>query len=160
MKMYGSRFRMWSIFTAWLVVGVLCGVLDNARKSTLFLPIFLVSSIATVLVATRKHRARNYKFELVRPGVVRSPFGFEVRVSSSRLEYVEGDHMIWWLASPVSATVARFNFSENGISGWDSPFDTEPMDSDKKRQVAKAVRSALLYLQLVDAGKIRPKRVR
>jgi len=76
------------------------------------------------------------------------------------LEYVEGDHVISWQASPVNTAVGGFNLSEKGIGGWDSPFDSEPIDGDKKREVAKAMRSALLYLQLVDAGKIRPKQAR
>jgi hypothetical protein len=158
--MYESRVRVWSIFTAWLVGAALCGLLDGARKSTVFLPVFLASSLVVVIVVTRKHRPRNFKFDLVRPGVVRSPFGFEVRASSSRLEYAEGDHVISWQASPVNTTVGGFNLSESGISCWDSPFDGEPIGSDKKREVAKAMRSALLYLQLVDAGKIRPKQAR
>jgi hypothetical protein len=74
-----------------------------------------------------------------------------------RLEYVEGDHVISWQASPVNNSVGKFNLSESGIIGWDSPFDSEPIDSDKKREVFEAMKSALVYLQLVDAGKIRPK---
>jgi len=76
------------------------------------------------------------------------------------LEYAEGDHVISWQASPVNTTVGGFNLSESGISCWDSPFDGEPIGSDKKREIAKAMRSALLYLQVVDAGKIRPKQAR
>jgi hypothetical protein len=158
--MYESRVRVWSIFTAWLVGAVLCGLLDGVRKSTVFLPVFLASSVVVVIVVTRKHRPRNFRFDLVRPGVVRSPLGFEVRASSSRLEYAEGDHVISWQPSLVNTAVGGFNLSESGIGCWESPFDGEPIGSDKKREVAKAMRSALLYLQLVDAGKIRPKQAR
>jgi len=158
MSMYGSRFRLWFIFAAWLVVAVFCGFLDNTRKSTLYLPVFLVSSVVMVIAATRKHRPRDYKFELVRAGVVRSPFGFEVRTSPSLLEYVEGDNIISWQISRVSQIGGEFDLSENGIGGWENSSSAkEPIDTDKKREISNAVTSALLYLQLVNAGKIRPK---
>jgi hypothetical protein len=123
----------------------------------LFLPIYLVSSAAVAVLATRKGRPGNYKFQFIRSGVVRSPLGFEVRTSSSRLEYVEGDRVISWQASPASPAVGRFSLSESGINGWDSPFEGEPIDGAKKQVVTRAMRSALVYLQLVEAGKIRPK---
>ncbi len=151
---------MWGGFLAWLIAAVLCGVADHVRQSTLFLPIFSISSALIILVTTKKYRPRNYKFDLVRPGVVRSPFGIEVRALNSRLEYVEGDHIISWQANSVNASVRRYSISEQGIAGWDAPFSSEPIDSKKKREVIQAVKSALMYLQLVDSGKIRPKSAR
>jgi hypothetical protein len=158
--MYDSRVRTWSILTAWLIGAVLCGFLDASRKVSLFLPVFFGSTVVVAVVLAREHWPRNFKFNLVRQGVVRSTLGFEVRVSSSRLEYVEGEHVISLQASPLSTSVGQFNLSENGISGWDSPFDNEPLNREKRREVAKAMKYALQYLQLVDAGKIRPKQVR
>jgi hypothetical protein len=155
--MYESRVRMWLIFGVWLAVAALCEVIDNFRRSTVALPVFLVFSGIVIAMVMRKHRPRNYKFGLVSPGVARSPFGFEVRASSSRLEYIEGDHKISWQASSTDSTASSFKLSEHEISGWDSPFAGEPMDSKKKQDIAKAVRSAVVYLQLVGAGKIRPK---
>ena len=155
--MYKSKLRVWLALGLWLTGAAICGVIDHARESTVLLPVYLPLTAVVVVLATRKHRAPNYKFELVKPGVVRSPLGFEVRASSCRLEYVEGDHAISW--QPTSAgVIARYELSEQGIRGWDPPFVTEPMDSVKKNEIAKAVRSALIYLQLVEQGKIRPKR--
>jgi len=156
--MYKSRFRTWALFGGWLIIAVLCVVADRRRDSILVVPLFLVSSFVVAVVATRKYRSPNYHFELVNPGVVRSPFGFEVRTSPSRLEYIEGDHVISWQASSVTPIMGGFDLSENGIRGWDSPFDRESLGSYKTREVVNATRSALLYLQLVDAGKLRPKR--
>jgi hypothetical protein len=147
--MYKSRFRLWAIFTAWVAGAVLCGLLDRGRTYEVFLTVYMVSSVVAILMATRKHRPPNYKFQFVRPGVVRSPLGFEVRSSNSRLEYVEGDHVISWQASPAGPAVGRFQLSESGISGWDSPFDSESINSAKKREVFRAMVSALSYMQLV-----------
>jgi hypothetical protein len=96
----------------------------------------------------------------VRPGVVHRPLGFEVRAANSRLEYAESDHVISWQASSLNASVGRCSISEQGIPGWDAPFTSEQMNSKKKRDVTQAVKSALVYLQLVDTGKIRPKSTR
>ena len=137
---------------------VLCGVIDHIRQSSLFLSVYLPLAAVVVVVATRKHRSRNYKFEFVEPGVVRSPLGFEVRASNSRLQYVEGDHVVSWQPASVNTAVGRFSLSDQRIGGWDAPFAAEPMDVKKKQEVAKAVMSALIYLQLVEEGKIRPKR--
>lgn len=156
--MYWTRFRIrtWSIFVGWLVSAVVCAEVDHARKSSVFLLIFTVSSAIVVVVATRKHRARNYKLELVLPGVIRSPHGFEVHISSSRLSYVEGDHVVSLQPTSIDGAVGRFNLSEQAFAGWDDPFANEAMDGSKKREIANAVKAALTYLQLVDAGKIRP----
>ena len=157
MCMYRSKLRTWSIFAGWLVVGAFCGVLDREQESTRYLPVFLVCSIVMVVVATWKRRPPNYRFELVSPGVVRSRYGFEVRVSDSRLQDAEGDRTISWQVSPGNGLVGRFRLSQEEINGWDDPFASVPMDSVKKREIVRAIASAILYLQLVDAGKIRPK---
>ena len=155
--MYKSKLRMWLSFTLWAMGAVVCGVLDHIRQSSLFLPVYLPLAAVIVVVATRRHRSRNYKFELAETGVVRSPLGFEVRASNSRLEYIEGSHMVSWQPTSLNASIGRFSLSEQGIGGWDAPFAAEPMDVRKKQEVAKAVMSALIYLQLVEEGKIRPK---
>ena len=155
--MYESKEPMWFQFAAWLALAVLAAFGDRAVHRSLFLPIFMVSSFLITVIAARKHRPRNYKFEWIRPGVVRSPLGFEVRVSGSRLEYVETNHVISWQSPPAGASVVKIDLSENGISGWDSPFSEEPLERTKKTEIANAMRSAISYLQLVDAGKIRPK---
>jgi hypothetical protein len=156
--MYKSKLRMWSFFIMWLMGAVVCGVLDHIRQSSVFLPVYLPLAAVIVVVATRKHRSRNYKFEFVEPRVVRSPLGFEVRASNSRLEYIEGNHVVSWQPASSNAPIGRFSLSEQGIGGWDAPFAAEPMDVKKKQEVARAVMSALIYLQLVEEGKIRPKR--
>jgi hypothetical protein len=124
-----------------------------------FAILLVISALAAIIViATNwKRRRWNYKFELLRPGVVCSPLGFEVRKSKSRLEYVEGNHTISWHAYGESGSVGLFKLSEQEIKGWDEPFASEPMTSHKKREVFEAVVSALLYLQLVEEGKIRPR---
>ena len=66
--------------------------------------------------------------------------------------------MISWQSTPLNAAVGRFSISQDAIPGWDAPFADEKIDSKKKREVAKATLSALVYLQLVEAGKIRPKK--
>jgi hypothetical protein len=154
---YKSKLGMWLPFTAWLMGAVLCGVIDHIRQSSVFLSVYLPLAAVVVVVATKKHRSRNYRFEFVEPGVVRSPLGFEVRASDASLRYVEGNHVVSWQLASLSSSVGRFSLSEQEIDGWDAPFATEPMDGKKKQEVTKAVMSALIYLQLVEEGKIRPK---
>jgi hypothetical protein len=124
-----------------------------------FAILLVISALAAIIViATNwKRRRRNYRFDLPRPGVVCSPLGFEVRKSKSRLEYVEGDHVISWHAYAESGSVGLFRLSEQEIKGWDEPFASETITSQKKRDIFKAVVSALLYLQLVEEGKIHPR---
>jgi hypothetical protein len=155
---YKSKLRMWLALALWLTGAAICGVIDHMRQSTLLLSVYFPLAAIIVVVATRKHRSPNYKFEFVKPGVVRSSLGFEVRASKSCLEYVEGNHVISWRPATPSGSIGRFDLSEQGIRGWDAPFVTEPMGSKKKKDIATAVRSALIYLQLVEGGKIRPKR--
>jgi len=155
---YKSRMKMWLPFAAWCAGAILCGLLDHARRSSIFLSIYFPVAAVAVVVATRKHRSLNYKFELAEPGVVRSPLGFAVRVSNSCLSYAEGNHEISWHPVSTNRAVGRFDLSEQAIDGGDAPFASEPIDARKKQAVAKAVRSALMDLQFVDAGKIRPKR--
>jgi hypothetical protein len=149
------KLRIWLNFIAWLIGAVLCGVIDHIRHSSIFLSIYLPLAAVIVVLASRTRRSRRYNFEVVEPGVVRSPLGFEVRVSHSRLEYVEGNHVVSWQATPMTGSIGRFRISERGIGGWDEPFAAEPMDDKKKREVAKAVASALVYRQLVEEGRIR-----
>jgi len=152
-----SKSRIWALFAVWSIAAIVCGALDHVRRSSLFLSVFLVISVIVAVIAIPKNRPRNYKFDLVRPGVVRSPLGFEVRASNSRIEYAELDHVVSWQAAPLNASARRFDLSERGICGWESPFTNELMNSNKKREIAKATIAALMYLQLVDAGKVRPK---
>ena len=151
------KLRVWSRFLAWLMGAALCGGIDHIRQSSLFLSIYLPLTAVVVVSVARTPRSRRYKFEIVEPGVVRSRLGFEVRASNSRLEYIEGNHVISWQPTTPNVSVGRFNLSEQGILGWDEPFATEPMDAKKKQEVARAVMCALLFLQLVQEGKIRPK---
>lgn len=144
-------------FAAWLMGAILCGVIDHIRQSSVFLSVYLPLAAVIVIITTREHRSRNYKFELMEPGVVRSPLGFEVRASNSRLEYSEGNHVVSWQTASPNASIGRFSLSGQGIGGWDAPFAAEPMDGKKKQEVAKAMTSALIYLQLTEEGKIRPK---
>ena len=118
----------------------------------------VVSGLAAITVIARswKRHRRNYRFDLVQPGVVHSPLGFEVRMSKSRVEYIEGNHVVSWNAQPESDSVGRLKLSEREINGWDEPFANEMMSSSKKREIFKAVVSALLYCQLVEEGKIHP----
>jgi hypothetical protein len=137
---------------------VVCGLIDHQRHSSLLLSIYLSVAAIVVVFATRKQRLRNYEFEMVGPGVVRSPRGFEVRASNRGLEYVELNHRISWQPTDSTGGVARFNFSEQRVRSWDPPFAAEPISSKKKSEIAGAVRSALIFLQLVEQGKIRPNR--
>jgi hypothetical protein len=154
---YKSKLRTWLTFAAWLMGAILCGVIDHIRQSSVFLSVYLPLAAVIVIITTREHRSRNYKFELMEPGVVRSPLGFEVRASNSRLEYSEGNHVVSWQTASPNASIGRFSLSGQGIGGWDAPFAAEPMDGKKKQEVAKAMTSALIYLQLIEEGKIRPK---
>ena len=155
--MFRSKPRIWLIFIGWLIGAFLCGLLDHSRRSTLFLPIYSVAVAFIVVVMTRKYRPPKYNFELLGSGAVRSSLGFEVRVSNSQAQYIEGDHVVSWHSAPVNHSVRKFGISEHGIVGWDSPFTSEPMSAEKKQQIAQAVFSAFLYLQLVEQGKIRPR---
>jgi hypothetical protein len=141
----------------WLAGAVICGVIDRMRQSTILLSLYWpIAAIAAVL-AMRKHRTRNYKFEYGETGVV-SPLGFEVRASNSHLEYIERDHVVSWKAQPESGSVGRLKLSESEIKGWDEPFANEPMTNEKKREIFRAVASALVYRELVEEGKIHPKK--
>jgi hypothetical protein len=154
---YKSKLRMWLTFAAWLMGAILCGVIDHVRQSSVFLSVYLPLAAVIVVITTGKHRSRDYKFELMEPGAVRSRLGFEVRASNSRLEYSEGNRVVSWQTASPNASIGRFNLSGQGIGGWDPPFAAEPMDGKKKQEVAKAMRSALIYLQLMEEGKIGPK---
>lgn len=131
---------------------VICGVLDHIRRSSVFLSVYVTLAAVIVVVATRRNRSRNYKFEFVEPRVARSPLGFEVRASNSRLEYIEGNHVVSWQPASLNASLGKFSLSKQGIGGWDAPFAAEPMDVKKKQEIARAVMSALVYLQLVEEG--------
>ena len=153
-----KKLRIWLNFGLWLIGVVVCGVIDHLRHSSLMLSIYLPVAAMVVVFATRKQRLPNYKFEMVEPGVVRSQQGFEIRVSNRGLEYAELDHRISWQPTHSTGAVARFNFSEQSVGSWDPPFAAEPISSKKKSEIARAVRSALIFLQLVEQGKIRPNR--
>jgi hypothetical protein len=155
--MYKSRLRTWLAFSAWVVGAFLCGFVDHVRQSTIFLPAYSLATIFIVVVATRKHRPPKYRFEVSALGGVRSPLGFEVSVSNSTVRYIEGDHVVSWHSIPADGSVARFGISAQGIVGWDDPFGNEPMSTEKKQEIVTAVLSASIYLELVEAGKIRPK---
>lgn len=118
------------------------------------------AGLAAIIVIVRswKGRTPNYRFDLVQPGVVRSPLGFEVRMSGSRLEYVEGNHVVTWNQSTETSPVGRFELSEREIKGWNEPFANEALTNQRKHQIFKAVLSALMFRQLVHEKKIRPKR--
>jgi hypothetical protein len=148
---------MWLVFIGWVVGAFLCGFVDHVRQSTIFLPAYSLATIFIVVVATRKHHPPKYRFEVSALGGVRSPFGFEVSVSNSTVRYIEGDHVVSWHSIPVDSSVGPFGISAQGIVGWDEPFGNQPMSTEKKQEITKAVLSASTYLQLVEAGKIRPK---
>ena len=63
-----------------------------------------------------------------------------------------------WQPGASNASVGRFSLSGEAVGNWNEPFVTESMDGKKKQAIAKAVMSAPIYLQLVEAGRIRPKR--
>ena len=155
--MFKSKLRIWLIFVGWLIGAFLCGLADHSRRSTVFLPIYSVAAAFIVVVVTRKYRPPKYNFEILGSGAVRSSLGFEVRVSNSQAQYIEGDHVVSWRSAPVSHSVGKFSIAQHGIVGWDSPFTSEPISTEKKQQIAQAVFSAFLYLQLVEQGKIRPR---
>jgi len=121
------------------------------------LPLYSVATVFVVVASTRKHRPPKYRFEVLTAGEVRSaPLGFEVRVSKFSVQYIEGDHVVSWYSTPVNGSVGRFDISVQGIVGWDAPFESEPMSTEKKEHIARAVLSASLHLELVEAGKIHP----
>jgi hypothetical protein len=157
-EMYNSKLRLWTFFALWLVIALAAFSLDRANRSTIFLPLFLVLSIAVIVLAMRKHYPRNYRFELLRPGVVTSPIGFEVRVTASLIQYVEGDHVISLKPIPTEELAKRFDVSKGAVKGWDDPFSGDSLDEAKRREITLAMRSALLYLQLIDAGKVVPRK--
>jgi len=156
-SMYKSKLQVWLIFVGWLAGAFLCGLLDHGRRSTIFLPVYSVAAAFIVVMATRKYRPPKYRFEVMNSGLVRSPLGFDVRISNTGMQYIEGDHVVSWCSTPVNRSVGKYSISEPGIVDWDTPFDSQPMSTEKKQQIARAVFSASVYLQLVEAGKIRPK---
>jgi hypothetical protein len=127
-----KKLRIWLSFGLWLTGVVVCGVIDHLRQSSLLLSIYLPVAAIVVVFATRKQRLPDYKFEVVKPGVVRSQQGFEIRVSNRGLEYVELDHRISWHPTNSTGGVARFNFSEQSVDRWNPPFAAEPISSKKK----------------------------
>jgi hypothetical protein len=139
-----SRFWTWFAFIWWLMGASLCGAVDHVRQATLFLPVYSATAVVVVVLATKKYRPPNYKFEVLDSGRVRSSLGFELRVSNAGIEYFEGDHVVSWQSAPMNGSIGGVTFSEQGIVGWDAPFDREPMGSKKKRDVTKAVMSALV----------------
>jgi len=155
--MFKSKLPIWLMFISWLIGAFLCGLVDHVRRSTVFLPVYSVAAVFIVVVVTRKHRPPKYDFEILNSGAVRSSLGFEVRVSNLHAQYVEGDHVVSWQPMPVNRLVGKFSISQQGIVGWDAPFVSESMSTEKKQQIAQAVFSALLYMQLVEEGKIRPR---
>lgn len=78
-------------------------------------------------------------------------------MSKSRVEYIEGNHVVSWNALPESCSIGRFKFSERELKGWDEPFAAEPMPDHKKREIFKAALSALSYRQSAEKRKIHPK---
>lgn len=154
--MHKSKIRLWLGFIVWLIGVFLCAVVDHVRQSTLFLPIYFVTAAVVVILAAKKYRPPNYKFEVLGSRAVRSPLGFEVRVSHSGVKYFEGHHVVSFQPTPVNDSAGKVVLLEQGFAGWDAPFDREPMSSGKKQEVTKATMSALIYLQLVEAGKIHP----
>jgi hypothetical protein len=156
--MHGSKVRLWAYFALWLVLALAAFSLDRANRSTTFLPLFLLLSIAVILLANRKRYPRNYRFELLRPGVVRSPLGFEVRVTDSILQYSQGEHVISLNPVPTEGPVKRLDVSKETARGWDAPFSGDSLDEAKRREITLSIRSALLYLQLIDAGKVVPRK--
>jgi hypothetical protein len=155
--MYKSKLQVWLVFIGWLAGAFLCGLLDHVRRSTIFLPVYSVAAIFVAVAATRKYRPPKYRFEVLNSGWVRSPLDFDVRISNSSVQYIEGDHVVSWCSTPVNRSVGKFSISEQGTIRWDAPFDSQPMSIEKKQQIAKAVLSASVYLQMVEAGRIRPK---
>jgi len=71
-------------------------------------------------------------------------------MSEFGLQYVEGNHTMSWHSSPESGSVATFKLSEEEIREWNEPFASETITSNKKREIFKAVVSALSYLQVVE----------
>jgi len=139
--------------------GVAGAYIQPRLPDWLDLSLSIVAGLAAIIVIARswnRHR-RNYRFALIRPGVVRSPLGFEVRMSKSSVEYIEGNHVVSWNALPQSGSVGRFKLSKHEIKGWNEPFAKEPMAEHRKREIFKAVLSALAYRQLLEEGKIHPK---
>jgi hypothetical protein len=154
--MYSSKVRLWAYFALWLIIALVAFFLDDVNRSTIFLPLFLVLSIAVIVLAMRKRYSRNYRFELLRPGVVRSPLGFDVRVTDSLIQYAEGDHVVSLKPIGIVGTAKRFDVSKGAVKGWDDPFSGDSLDEAKKREITLSIRSALLYLQLIDARKVVP----
>lgn len=149
---------MWSLFVGWLLLASVCAILDMRSQRSLYLPAFMAVSVVAVLAATWKYRTKNYKFSLVKPGTVRSQFGFEIEITQSRIDYKEGDHVISWKAAMMDAGMGRVELSNTTVSAWEDPFSNELLGSEKKTEIVKRVKAAIIYLQLVETGKIRPSR--
>jgi hypothetical protein len=156
--MYSSKVRLWAFLALWLVIALAAFSLDSANRSTIFLPLFLVLSVAVIVLAMRKRYPRNYRFEWLRPGVVRSPLGFEVRATDSLVQYVEGDHVISLKPIAIEGPAKRFDVSKGAAKGWDDPFSGDSLDEAKRREITLSINSALLFLQLIDAGKVVPRK--
>ena len=148
-------------FVAMAILVVVAAIYVQKRLTSWLDDVLAVAaSTAAVIFIARgwKHRTPKYRFDLVQPEVVRSPLGFEVRMSKSRLEYAEGNHLVSWDALAETTPAGQFKLSEREIKGWDEPFAKEEIPNEKRRQIFKAVLSALVFRQLVEEGKIRPTR--
>ena len=147
----------WLTFTIFLVGGATAAWSDHTHNTTLYLPTYTIAFAAFIVWSQRKRRARNYRFARVSPGVVSSPDGFEVRTSSAKIEYAEADRVLSWSPATSGAAVRQFKLSADSITAWDAPYSSDPIPLEKKQEIARRVFSALVYFQLIDAGKIRPQ---
>ena len=144
-------------FAVGLTLAIIFGWIDYVLHSTIFLTVYCVVVTVVIFVTGRKGSSRRYKFELVQPGVLRSPQGFEIWTSSSQLQYREGVRVVTWQPNATKDSVARFQLSEEAIPGWDPPNTDEKMSLLKKREIAGKMKFALVHLQLLETGRIKAK---
>ena len=139
--MWESRVRVWTIFMTWIGLGSLSAYVDYSRQRTIALPIFLIGSFVTTYFASRNTRPSRFKFELLNHDSkgVRSPLGFEVRITSGGIEYREGDHTLLFRHFGDQQPVQVFGLDFPPNAKWAAPFEVEPISENKRKEISRAI---------------------
>ncbi len=81
---------------------------------------------------------------------VRSSRGFEVSVRSAAtqiyVEYQENDHIAYFDNTMNAPGYPRFTFRPKEITHWAPPFEKEPLEWEKRKQIIQNMAAALDYL--------------
>jgi hypothetical protein len=147
--MYESRLRLWLIFSAWVTVAALAAYSDHASRRTIVLPVFLVLSFVAAYWIFRGQRPSSFKFQPIagEGRAVRSLLGFEVHVKGLSIQYREGERVLSLQSQPPSRSAQVFSLKMLDEKTWESPFETESISEEKRKQIFRSVIAALAFMQ-------------